>query len=69
MHGRKNLSMFWTLIGLLAVILLTTLLILFFTSDEEEYIALTPKGREALAALLMKEVEKNPDLLNDSDDD
>ena len=51
------------------MILLTLLLTGFFTSDEEEYIALTPKGRETLAALLMEEVKKNAKLLDDSDDD
>ena len=46
-----------------------TLLVIHFFTDDEEYISLTEKGRETLAALILKEVEKNPDLLNDSDDD
>jgi DNA-binding PadR family transcriptional regulator len=46
-----------------------TLLVIHYFTDDEEYISLTDKGRETLAALLMEEVKKNPNLLNDSDDD
>tara|TARA_Y100000114_G_C11763104_1_gene331067 strand:- start:705 stop:884 length:180 start_codon:yes stop_codon:yes gene_type:complete len=41
----------------------------FFTREKKEYASLTEKGRQELAALLIKEIEKNPNLLNDSDDD
>ena len=61
--------MLLVLIISLVVIAITLFTISFFTVKEEEYISLTEKGRETLAALLMEEVKKNPNLLNDSDDD
>ena len=54
------------------VTLITLLIIAIFIGERRRrrrYIWLTEKGRAELAALLMKEIEKNPDLLNDSDDD
>ena len=41
----------------------------YFTLEKQEYVSLTEKGRQELASLLMKEIEKRPELLNDSDDD
>ncbi len=54
-----------------AVIIISLLFacLYYFTLEKQEYPALTEKGRQELASLILKEIEKNPELLNDSDDD